>query len=124
MPNQKVKKAKEANKTKEATKSFKDSSGKPPVELIPWAAEEAMAAAFAFGATKYGRHNYKIDGLPVTYLLGAAKRHIGKFLDGIDLDDESGVSHLGHALCGIAMALDALKYHPHMDDRPKRRLKS
>ena len=79
---------------KQQKKSFKDSKGKPPVELIPWAAEEAMADAFAFGATKYGRHNYKIDGLPVTLLLGAAKRHIGKFLDGIDLDDEIGSKDL------------------------------
>lgn len=99
----------------------KDTKGKPPVELIPWEAEKAMAEAFAFGAEKYGRDSFKVHGRNITELMGAAKRHIGKFLEGVDNDEESGYSHLGHAMSNLAMVLDVLKYHPEKDDRVKRK---
>lgn len=89
---------------------------KPSLALIPRVAIEAEGHAFGYGASKYGQWNYR-EGIEITRLVGAALRHIYAFLDGEDLDPESGYPHLGHARAGLAMALDTLKRKPEMDDR-------
>lgn len=91
---------------------------KPALAYIPKAALYAEGEAFAYGAKKYEAWNYK-NGLAVTRTLSAALRHIVQFLEGEDLDQESGVNHLGCARANLAMALDSLVNHPEFDDRHK-----
>lgn len=71
------------------------------------------------GAKKYGRYNY-CEGMEVTRLAAAALRHIHQFLDGEDLDPESGASHLGHARCNLAMILHTLELGTAIDNRRKK----
>lgn len=97
-------------------------NGKPPLAYIPKAALDAEGAAFAYGAKKYDGWNYKL-GIPVTRTLSAALRHIVQFLDGEDVDSESGAHHLGSARANLAMALDTLAHHPSFDDRFKKDVK-
>jgi hypothetical protein len=78
----------------------------------------AMGDAFAHGARKYGDFNFR-GGLATTRTLAAAIRHIYQFLDGEDLDSESGKSHLGHAMASLAMTIDTLERRPDLDDRNK-----
>lgn len=96
--------------------SSKDDSGKPPISLIPREALEECAHALAYGAEKYSRHGFRA-GLRYSRLADAALRHIIKFMDGQDIDDESGKSHLGHALASLAMLAYMSSKRPDMDDR-------
>ncbi len=41
------------------------------------------------------------------------------YWDGEDLDAETGLSHLKHALVNIAMIIEFLDTYPQGDDRPK-----
>jgi len=54
-----------------------------------------------------------------TRLADAAYRHLSQFMDGEDIDQESGNNHLFHALASIAMLVDMTENNPDMDDRHK-----
>lgn len=103
------------------SKAKKYDQGKPSISLIPKSALWGMAQAFTYGANKYGKWNYK-EGMEYTRLADAAYRHLSQFMDGEDIDQESGNNHLYHALASIAMLVDAYENNKDMDDRfkPKR----
>ena len=75
---------------------LKYDDGKPPMDLLPGEALEAIAQALAFGAKKYGRDNWR-KGFNWSRLLGAGLRHLSAFGRGERKDPESGLSHLAHA---------------------------
>lgn len=102
---------------KEKAKHFDE--GKPDLSLIPYAAEVVMAQAFTYGAQKYGRYNY-CKGHNLSQLIASARRHLSKFYGGEDVDDESGVHHLGHALVNLAMILHQKELGTLIDDRYKK----
>lgn len=85
----------------------KDKTGKIDLTILPLEGLIHAAKAGLFGAEKYGRYNYHKGHLN-TDLLAAALRHIFKYNEGQDLDDESGVHHLGHAIFDLMMILDEL----------------
>ena len=78
---------------------------------------ELVSRVRQFGAKKYARNNFKITGFKYTRSLAAALRHIYAFLDGEDNDPESGLSHLGHAVCSLEHCIYDMKHHPNNDDR-------
>lgn len=78
---------------------------------------ELVSRVRMFGAKKYARNNFKISGFKYTRSLAAALRHILAYLNGEDLDPESGLSHLGHAICSIEHCIYDTKHHPENDDR-------
>lgn len=102
----------------ELKKGRKDDGEKPPLAYIPKAGLYAEGMAFKHGAKKYDAWNYK-QGIAITRTLSAAIRHILQFLDGEDVDVESGANHLGCARANLSMALDTLEHHPELDDRYK-----
>lgn len=69
---------------------------------------EPMIRAMMYGQQKYSRDNFR-KGFENTRLTSAALRHIFAYLDREDLDAESGVSHLGHAMAALAMLLDNIQ---------------
>jgi len=89
---------------------------KPNLALIPKEAMWMMGEAFSYGGKKYGEENHK-QGLSIKRQLAAALRHIYQFLDGEDLDSESGLNHLGHALASVAMATYTFTNNQEFDDR-------
>lgn len=95
---------------------IKHDQSKPDLTLIPKIALDEMAKAFGYGAQKYGRRNYE-KGMKVTRTLAAAMRHITAFVNKEDLDEESGNSHLAHALASLAMSLRLLELDKANDDR-------
>lgn len=96
-----------------------DDSGKPPLANLPWKALRKVSRVQAYGHKKYGDfYNYK-KGMEVTRQLGCAVRHIADYLDGIDLDKESGESHLAHAACRLLFALENIEEGTIKDDRYK-----
>ncbi len=98
---------------------IKHDQDKPDLTLIPKEALWEMGLALTYGGKKYGRYNYRA-GLHITRQLAAAMRHLSQFIDGENLDSESGHSHLGHALASIAMATYTLQNKPEFDDRYKK----
>src|SRR5690242_5680247 len=66
-------------------------------DLIPKIATDLAARVYAFGAHKYADHNWR-KGYEWSKSYAAAMRHLTAWWDGEDVDPESGLSHLGHAM--------------------------
>lgn len=100
----------------------KHDGGKTRLDLIPSEPLRAAGDVFAFGAEKYGERNWE-SGIAFGRLYGALQRHLTAFWDGNDIDDESGLHHLGHAMCCLLMlsheALNPQRYES-WDDRAHR----
>ena len=80
---------------------------KPRMYLLPPKALTEVAKVLTFGANKYDEHNWKkLDNLQNRYT-GAALRHIFAHMDGEELDPETGLDHLAHALCCLLFKLEA-----------------
>jgi hypothetical protein len=97
---------------------IKHYQGKAPLSLIPYEYLTMVAQVFDFGAKKYGRYNYR-GGMEWSRVGDAALRHLNAFMNGEDNDEESGMSHLGHAGCCIAMLAFYKLKGVGLDNRPK-----
>lgn len=102
----------------------KDSAGikqdkeKLRLDLIPADVIEEVAKVYTYGASKYGDRNWE-KGLLYSRPYGAALRHIITWWKGENLDDETGVSHLAHAICELEFLLAfELRKLKKLDDRP------
>ena len=91
---------------------------KLPLNLLSTEALNQTAAVLKFGAQKYAEHNWR-KGFAWSRPLAAAMRHLTAFNDGEDKDPESGLSHIGHAMCCLMFLLEFEKTHPELDDRYK-----
>ena len=79
---------------------------KPQMYLLPPKAITEVAKVLTFGASKYGPENWrKLDDLQNRYS-SAAMRHIFAHMDGEQLDPETELSHLAHALCCLLFKLE------------------
>jgi len=79
---------------------------KPKMHLLPPKAINEVAKVLTFGARKYDEENWrKLEDLQSRYSSGAL-RHIFAHLDSEDLDPESGLSHLAHAICCLLFKLE------------------
>ncbi len=96
--------------------AVKYDSGKPDLSHISYELVELVAKVRDFGAKKYARNNWK-KGFKQTRSLAAALRHIFLYLKGETNDSESGLSHLGHAVCCLEHAIYDSIHHPENDDR-------
>jgi len=97
-------------------KEAKDNKNKPRLSLIPKSALYALGDAMTYGEKKYDAHNWR-KGIPLSYLLDAALRHIQQFNDGENYDEESKAHHLGSAMANLAMAIEMHLTNPDADDR-------
>lgn len=91
---------------------------KPPLHLIPPAAEVLESVVMALGAKKYGEFNWRAAHVKASVYVAAARRHLLQWFDGQDDDAESGVSHLAHARACLGILLDARATGNLVDDRP------
>ena len=85
-----------------STGATKNDSGKPVINYIPAEYIEGTAAVFTFGARKYASYNYR-KGMQHSRLLDAAFRHLLAIMRGEEIDPESGLPHVYHASCSLAM---------------------
>lgn len=97
-------------------KGLKHDQGKPPVHMIPEEAILGAAEAFAYGAKKYSRFNYR-NGLAFTRLTDSLTRHLLAFTKGIDIDEESGLPHTKLILANACMLEFMRLNKPEFDDR-------
>lgn len=84
----------------------KDSKNKVRLDLVPTEAIEGLALALMDGIKKYDENNWRL-GLSYSEIYGAAQRHLQKFwnTDKPDVDSESKLPHLYHAICNIAFLI-------------------
>lgn len=93
-------------------------SAKPPLGLIPGSVLIYIAVALANGAKKYGPFNWRSSKIQEVYYIDAAMRHLVQYLDGQDLDPDSGLPHLAHAMASLAVLVDAKECGMAVDNRP------
>lgn len=83
---------------------------KLPLDLIPPLFTKMVALVLMFGARKYVKNNW-LRGMSWHECLTGARRHIDKFAEGVEYDDESKLPHLAHAAC-MLMFLIWFAYGP------------
>lgn len=92
-------------------------NGKPKYSTVPVHAMNQVMQAFTYGANKYEAYNYS-KGMDYTRYIDAALRHINAWLLGEDID-ESGNTHLSHAVASLMMLMDNIEIGSGTDNRNK-----
>lgn len=90
---------------------------KLPLHLWPETATAYGCLGLLEGALKYGRSNWREAGVRASIYYDACRRHLGAWFEGEDLDPQSGLPHLSHALACIAIIVDADAGGKLKDDR-------
>lgn len=98
----------------------KDSLGvkKIPFSTVPEEVMGEVALAMLEGALKYGRHNYRVIGIRSSVYYDAARRHLGAWWEGEDIDPHSGLSHITKCIASLVVLRDAMVQGNITDDRP------
>lgn len=94
---------------------------KCPLWLLPTTALKQTAWVQKLGADKYGPFNWRENSVCSTTYVSAIMRHLFEFVDGTDIDEESGQSHLAHIAANCNILMDAMAHGTMIDDRPKRK---
>lgn len=81
---------------------LKYDTGKLQYSLIPAETLQALAEVLSFGATKYAPNNWQLVQDGERRYLDALYRHLQAYRLGEDVDPESGLHHLSHALTNVA----------------------
>lgn len=98
---------------------IKHDSGKPRMELLDPYAMGQVSLVLTKGADKYSAYNWT-NGIAYGRMLGAALRHIFAYIGGEDLDKETGLPHIAHAMAELMFLLGMSQRHPELDDREGR----
>lgn len=89
---------------------------KPNMALISPLALAYLSQVLTFGATKYKENNWR-KGLDQTKLIAAALRHITAFAAGLEVDPETGLPHMAHAMCCCMFSLELQESESNIDTR-------
>ena len=101
-------------------KGLRFNKNKLNLSYCPVSAICAISMVFAKNSKKYGGkypdENWRL-GQPLSNHINSLLRHVYKFMCGEDIDSESNLPHLYHALTNLAMAIEDLHNNPDLDDR-------
>ena len=92
---------------------------KPPLANLPPEGLRSVARVQAYGHRKYKDFNNYRKGMEISRNLSCAMRHIMAYMDGEDLDPESGETHLAHAATRLMFTIQNIKDGTAIDDRYK-----
>lgn len=95
----------------------KADQAKPRMDLLPPKVLEGVAQVLTFGAKKYAAWNW-VKAPAYGRYFSAAQRHLAAWQAGEDLDPETGLPHLHHALCGLMFLAELQRLGVAEDDRP------
>jgi len=90
---------------------------KPDYSLIPLCTLEDEARVWMYGREKYAAWNWA-KGMQWSVPLACALRHLAAWQRGEEVDAESGLPHLAHAICNLRMLALYARTYPEGDDRP------
>jgi hypothetical protein len=91
---------------------------KAPLHLVPGSAMVHIAMGLKEGSRKYGAFNWRDTNVEAQTYVGATLRHLMAYVDGEDIDPESGNHHLSHAMASLAILVDAMESDKLIDNRP------
>lgn len=91
-------------------------TGKTKWSLLDLDSLVGVVEVFQFGVQKYGLNDWK-KGLKVTETLESSIRHIHSFLNKEDIDLESGLHHIDHAITNLIMVRYMTLFNKKFDDR-------
>lgn len=93
-------------------------SDKLPLHLWPETATAMGCLGLLDGMLKYGRNNWRAVGVRPSIYVDALKRHVNAWFDeGEEMDPDSGLPHLAHALACLAIIVDSQATGNMNDDR-------
>ena len=98
--------------------ALRDNAGKPELAYVLDLrhALEALAAVFSQGAVKYLPRNWMKGGKEDDEYLGAALRHLLKYRNGEDYDQETGCLHMAHVMWNVSALIELnLRHHDVLD---------
>ena len=96
----------------EQIQKIKDTAGKPRLSLALQMRQSltALTDIREYGLIKYpDAENYK--KVPEDMWLDALVRHLVAYINGEELDEESGKPHLAHALCNLVYLIELKRYY-------------
>lgn len=79
-------------------KALRFNKWKPRWSLVDFDSLEPMVRVLEFWAEKYTKDNWK-NWLDNTEILESAQRHLIALFNWEQLDEESGLPHIGHLMC-------------------------
>ncbi|MEK6882662.1 MAG: dATP/dGTP diphosphohydrolase domain-containing protein [Nanoarchaeota archaeon] len=97
-------------------KGLRFNENKTRYDLLEPFAIEQLAKVFTEGAKKYTPFNW-MKGMVWSKCLASLKRHIAKFEQGEDFDEETKLYHMAHAAWNALALVSYYKYYPQGDDR-------
>lgn len=108
----KVKKARVPKQATDNDQSAKADKGKLELSLVNPELVKAVAEVRMYGTEKYGNSENWRKVEPKRYV-DALYRHLLAYIEGNEVDEESGLSHLAHMACNISFLLNKeyLKEH-------------
>lgn len=78
-----------------------------------------VGLALMEGARKYGRHNYRPAGIRASvYVDAAVCGHLMPWMEGQDIDPDSGLNHIDKAIASLMVLRDGMYQGNWVDDRP------
>lgn len=87
--------------------------GKLRYGLVPPLALKEMVKVLTFGAEKYEPDNWKFVPDSKRRYFDALQRHLWAWKEGEQIDTESGIHHLAHAMCCLSFLYEHdVKYSP------------
>lgn len=92
---------------------------KAPMHNAPPLAIIQLENVLAGGAYKYGYMNYRKSRIDAQTYIGAIQRHFMKWIDGVDIDSESGQNELAHIMACCAILIDCTATGNLIDNRNK-----
>jgi len=97
--------------------AIKNDQGKARLDLISPSLLFGLGQALEFGARKYSPNNWR-RGFVYSRPFASMMRHLWKWWQGQDKDEESGMSHLWHAATCLMMLIEFEDLNLGQDDRP------
>tara|TARA_R110002126_G_scaffold220018_1_gene365374 strand:- start:133 stop:597 length:465 start_codon:yes stop_codon:yes gene_type:complete len=87
------------------TRGVKYDGDKPRWELLPFKAVREVVEVLTYGSNKYADDNWKIVPDARKRYISASFRHLTAWAEGEKNDNETGKSHLAHAICCLLFLL-------------------
>ncbi len=100
------------------TQGTRHNAGKRRWGLLPFNALEEVVKVLEVGAIKYGSFNWQ-KGLSWTETFESLQRHLLKWFNGENVDEESGLNHMAHVATNSLFLLYFVLTGKGRDDRPK-----
>ena len=101
---------------------LRKNEGKLRTDLVPMSTLRSLARVLGKGAEKYEDNNWR-RGMKWSTVQASLLRHLMLWIDGEDIDQESGLNHMDHIMANVAFLLEYIEIYPEGDDRFKRRKK-